>query len=81
MGASGRRLERVPGGLPRQSYERIDAPRLHAPLLEEPELATQHQVLSFERPPGPDREHAQTDKIRAQPQNDRQKSDHALMMP
>jgi len=77
---------RAPIALPRQQGQAhpsrdIDAPSLQAPLLEEPELTTQYQVLSFERPSGPDGEHGQVNKVGAQSQNDLKESDHALMMP
>jgi len=55
----------------------IDAPKLQAPLLEEPELATQHQALSFERPPGRDRKHHQADNVGGQPQLDPSEGNHA----
>ena len=55
----------------------IDAPGFHAALLEERELATKHQVLRFERPPGPDREDGQADRIGKQPQSNPGEGNHA----
>jgi hypothetical protein len=66
-----------------QARERrgIDAPGFHAPLLEERELTTQHQVLGFDGSPGSGRERNQRGQVGQQPKDDAKQNDHAAMLP
>lgn len=55
----------------------IVAPKLHAPLLDEPDLAPWHQGLSFERSPRAEREHCHDDNVGEKPHNDLREGNQA----